>query len=137
MPDDEPQNDAFSVVSGVIRTPDGEHHPVEVLTPTVFGSGGSLTDAVFGTQHMGGLPMSGSVAGAETVDGALALLHQEHPGAEWVEWPAIREADDEERARALAEGVNDRYLATMGMGPLAPKPSDTPRRGLLRRLFGG
>ena len=131
MAPDADVNDAFSVVSGRIVTPDGAEREVSVLTPTVFGGGGGGLDVLLGADPIG--PASGGVAWAETTDGALTLLAAEHPGARWAGTPELREATPEERDRALAEGVNERFVAAMSTPP--------PRRGreggsLLRRLFG-
>jgi hypothetical protein len=74
--------EAYSLVTGRVRFPDGRIRDVRVTVPTVFGGGG--------------------LAREETLDLALAEAGDVDAGGTWVEEPTIREADPRERAAARA-----------------------------------
>ncbi len=105
------QNDAFSVVTGQVRTPSGDTKAIRVIVPTVFGPDASLVEDAFsagatssiasGTQH---------VAREETLDFALQAAREQHPNSMWVGEPVIRDANESERAQALRDGVNAKFV---------------------------
>ena len=105
------QNDAFSVVNGRVRTRSGEVRPVSVIVPTVFGAGGSLLEGVF-TESAGSSIGSGSqhVAREETLDFALQAAREQYPDCEWDGEPLLREANEQECASALRDGINLKYV---------------------------
>ncbi|MCI0397685.1 MAG: hypothetical protein L0322_22500 [Chloroflexi bacterium] len=101
------ENDAFSVITGQVRTRSGEVKPVSVIVPTVFGASSSLIEGVFsgaGTSSIG--PGTAHVAREETLDFALQAAREQYPGCEWAGEPDLREANEQERAWALQNGIN-------------------------------
>jgi hypothetical protein len=98
-----PAPEAYSVVSGRIRDAAGREHAVAVTVPTVAAG-------------------EAGVAREETLDLALAEARFEHPAAEWVAAPALREADPAESraARAALEAWATRAPVPVASEPRSP-----------------
>lgn len=97
-----PVNEAFSVVSGILRLKDGASLPFSAVVPTVFGGD---SDDILAT--------GGALAVEETVGFAEMRAREQYPGSKWLDKNdlKIREATDAEREWALANGVNQRFGA--------------------------
>ena len=111
---DLPENDAFSVVSGNRITTQGSVVTFSAIVPTVFsGSDHSgSTDAV--GAFLDGLGSSGNgVAREETLLFAEELAQEQYPRSSWMDESAveIRDATEQEKSWARANGVNKRFGA--------------------------
>jgi hypothetical protein len=103
-----PENDAFSVVAGRVRTAAGRVEAIEVTVPTVFGGGGGLVESLIDPLPGSGGPR-GTVAREETLELALDLARDLYPRCEWEGEAEIRDADEAERAAALRSDVSRRF----------------------------
>lgn len=100
QPEPLPENTEFSVVSGDLALESGQTVRFETIVPTVFNG------TPFPGEGVGGIPQH-----AETVDFALQVAQDSHPGCRWQSERdvAMVPATPDQTAWALANGVNDRF----------------------------
>jgi len=101
---DLPDNDAFSVVTANLITRQGGVVAFSAVVPTVFS--GVIHDS-------DSIDIGGGTAHEETILFAEELAHEQYPGSRWQDERQIdvRDATEQERQWALANGVNNGYGA--------------------------